>query len=112
MSNASGDYLSEESEEEPMTMAAPEPPTAQQLTKEDLQLMQQMGLYLPDSDSPRGVQIPVEPGQLLMGNGPLPIQEEDDDDDDDMDGYVIEDEAEEEEEDDEVPQTETPEPEQ
>ena len=84
--------------------AAATPPTAQQLTLEDLQLMQQMGLYLSDSDSPRGVQIPVEPGQLLMGNGPLPIQEEEE-----GDGYIIVNEDEEEEEDEEVPQTETPE---
>ena len=106
MSNASEDYLSEESGAEPMTMEAPAPPTAQQLTLEDLQLMQQMGMHLSDSESPRQIQIPVEPGQLLMGNGPLPIQEQEEEEDD-MDGYIIENEAEEEEEETEAPQTET-----
>ena len=104
MSNASEDYLSEESGAEPMTMEAPAPPTAQQL--EDLQLMQQMGIQLSDSESPRQIQIPVEPGQLLMGNGPLPIQEQEEEEDD-MNGYIIENEAEEEEEETEAPQTET-----
>ena len=85
-------------------MAAAPPPTADQLTLEDLQLMQQMGLTLPDIDSPRGIRIPVEPGKLLMGNGPLPIQAEEE-----GEGYVIinEDEEEEEEEEEEDPQTET-----
>ena len=106
MSSPSGDYLSEESEGEPqphVVMAAPTPPTAQQLTLEDLLLMQQMGLTLSDSDSPRGIQIPIEPGQLLMGNGPLPPQE------DEGDGYIIVNDDEEEEEEEEDPQTETPE---
>ena len=101
MSSPSEDYLSEESEVEPQqneaTAAAP-PPTAQQLTLEDLQLMQQMGLTLSDSDSPQGIRIPVEPGLLLMGNGPLPIQDEEED------GYIINHVEEEEEE---GPQTES-----
>ena len=86
MSSPSADYLSEESEEgtqQTVVIPAMTPPTAQQLTLEDLLLMQQMGLTLPDSDSPQGIQIPVEPGQLLMGNGPLPIQDEGED------GYII-----------------------
>ena len=86
MSSPSADYLSEESEEgtqNTVVIPAMTPPTAQQLTLEDLLLMQQMGLTLPDSDSPQGIQIPVEPGHLLMGNGPLPIQDEE------GNGYII-----------------------
>ena len=83
MSSPSGDYLSEESTEETqqnVVIPAITPPTVQQLTLEDLQMMQQMGLTLSDSDeSPQGIRVPVEPGQLLMGNGPLPIQEEEGD---------------------------------
>ena len=103
MSSPSAEYLSEESEEgtqQTVVIPAMTPPTAQQLTLEDLLLMQQMGLTLPDSDSdsPQGIQIPVEPGQLLMGNGPLPIQDEGED------GYIVnhvEDEEEEGEQDEE-----------
>ena len=86
MSSPSADYLSEESEEgtqQTVVIPAMTPPTAQQLTLEDLLLMQQMGLTLSDSESPQGIQIPVEPGLLLMGNGPLPIQDEGED------GYII-----------------------
>ena len=107
MSSPSGDYLSEESAEESqqtVVIPAPTPPTAQQLTLEDLQLMQQMGLTLSDSESPQGIRIPVEPGQMLMGNGPLPIQEEEE-----GEGYIINHDDEEEEEE-EAPQTETSEP--
>ena len=80
MSSPSGDYLSEDSAEESqhvVVIPAPTPPTVQQLTLEDLQMMHQMGLTMPelDSDSSGGIRIPVEPGQMLMGNGPLPIQE-------------------------------------
>ena len=80
MSNPSEDYLTDESVEESqptVVIPAPTPPTAQQLTLEDLQLMQQMGLTIPemDSDSSGGIRIPIEEGQMLMGNGPLPIQE-------------------------------------
>ena len=104
MSSPSGDYLSEESAEESQqteVIPAMPPPTAQQLTLEDLQLMQQMGLTLPDSESEQGIRVPVDPDQLLMGNGPLPIQEEEEE----GEGYIINhDDAEEEEE--EAPQTE------
>ena len=80
MLTPSEDYLTDESVEDSqptVVIPAPTPPTAQQLTLEDLQMMQQMGLTIPDldSDSSGGIRIPVEEGQMLMGNGPLPIQE-------------------------------------
>ena len=100
MFGPNGAYPSDESEVE--VIPAPPPPTAQQLTLEDLQLMQQMGLTLPDSESQQGIRVPVEPDQLLMGNGPLPIQEEEEEGEE----YVINHDDEEEEEE-EAPQTET-----
>ena len=105
MDSPSEEYLSEETEEDSqqqVVMHAPTPPTRQQLTIEDLILMQEMGLTLSDSESPQGIRIPVEPGLLLMGNGPLPIQVEEDEDE----HTTIGDSEEEEEEEEEVPQTE------
>ena len=99
MSSSHGDYLSEESEDgsQPVVVIpAPTPPTAQQLTLEDLQLMQQMGLTLSDSESQQGIRIPVEPGQLLMGNGPLPMQAEEE-----GEGYIMNHDVESEEEEEE-----------
>ena len=59
MSSPSGDYLSEESAEESqqtVVISAIPPPTVHQLTLQDLEMMQQMGLLLPDSDeSPQGI---------------------------------------------------------
>ena len=98
MTSPSSDYLSDESEEgsyPTVVIPAPTPPTAHDLTLEDLLIMQQMGITLSDSESsPQGIQIPVAPGLLLMGNGPLPIQAEGEEA-----GYIINHVEEEEEED-------------
>ena len=98
MTSPSEDYLTEATEEDSQQQVvthAPTPPTRQQLAVEDLILMQEMGLTLSDSESPRGIQIPVEPGLLLMGNGPLPLPE------DDGDGSTVDTDNQEEEEEEE-----------
>ena len=76
MSGNSSDHSLEEGEGDPQQSETET--TVTPLTMEEALAMQQMGLVSSDSDSQQGIQIPVEPGVLIMGNGPLPNREEED----------------------------------
>ena len=78
MSRGHSDYLPEDSESAgPAVEALPSEDettasTSMPDTEEYVLALQQAGWKPSETISPPGITIPVEPGQLLMGNGPIP----------------------------------------
>ena len=78
MSGGQSDYLPEDSEsagpdaEAPSSAVETTAPSSTSDTEEYVLALQQAGWAPSESISPPGIMIPVEPGQLLMGNGPIP----------------------------------------